>query len=639
MTRLAALALAITSCGCAAKPARTVILVTLDTTRADHLGCYGYREGHTPALDGFAGEAVLFEQAQAAVPVTLPSHATMFTGEYPPMHGVRYNGMFHVTEETVTLAERLKAAGFRTAAVPAAYPVARVTGLAQGFDVYRDLFSESDTELPSTAERRADDVTELGLAWLAEQEEEKAFLWLHYFDAHAPYVPPFPYSAQYRDHPYDGEIAYVDQALGKLIEGLKKGGRWKDAVILIAGDHGEGLYEHGEVAHADLVYQSTMHVPFLVKAPGVRQRRVSEPVSLVDVTPTILELAGRPVPPMAGRSLVGLLHGKGSPPRSLYFESIADSLLYGWNPLEGVRRGAWKYIRSGAPELYDVMADPGESVNRQANEAEVVRDLEAELQRLEGTWRGKSTSAAEPTPLDPRQMAMFASLGYLVGAVSTERGQGRNPRDGVHLMKTISQGQELFDAKQYARAIEVWKTVLEEDPRNRFLLLQSAYASVSLDDLEAATAYADRLVEAYPDFVPGTILLGELWVKRGDPLRAAKVFEAAASIHPDDRAIAYRRALAWMTAGDVRAARGILDRLVTEAPEVSVVWLARAAAKAGTGDPTGASSDFHEAVRRGYDDPEVLETEPLLAPLRKLPGYAALAAEVQAAAKREKGRT
>ena len=617
--------------GCA-KPARTVVLVTLDTTRADHLGCYGFQGAVTPALDAFAREAVLFEQAHATAPVTLPSHTSMFTGEYPPLHGVRYNGMFHVAEKSVLLAERLRDAGFKTAAVPSSYPVARETGLAQGFEVYRDLFSETKTPLPADSERKADEVTRLGVEWLEQQGKDRAFLWLHYFDPHAPYAPPFPYSAEFREHPYDGEIAYMDQALGKLFAELKRIGRWDDAVVLIAGDHGEGLYDHGEIAHADLVYQSTIHVPLLIKAPGTRARRVTEPVSLVDVAPTLLELAGLEVPSMAGRSLVPQLGGKPGEMRSLYFESIADSLLYGWSPLEGVRRGPWKFVRSSAPELYDVGTDPAERVDRHATDAEVAQDLDAELRRLEESWKGKGEVTATRTPLDPRQMALFVSLGYMVGAASTERGEGRNPRDGIHLIKAISQGKELLDAKQPAGAIAVWETVLKEDPKNRFVLLQCAMACIDMKDLPRATRYADRLVEAYPDFAPGAIVLGELWVQRGDPNRAAAIFEAASSVHPDDRALAYRRALALLTAGRVPEARALLDGLVQAEPETPSLWLARGAARARGGDATGAAADFEEGVRRGYDDAEVLATEPLLEPLRALPSYPAAAERVQAAA-------
>jgi arylsulfatase A-like enzyme/Flp pilus assembly protein TadD len=618
--------------GSCSKPARTVILITLDTTRADRLGCYGYRQGHTPVLDGLAGEAVLFEQAHAPVPVTLPSHTSMFTGEYPPLHGVRYNGMFHVADATVTLAERLKDAGFRTGAIPAAYPVARETGLAQGFEVYRDLFAETEGKLPVGSERKAEQVTQLGMEWLRGVGEGRAFLWLHYFDPHAPYAPPFPYSAQFRERPYDGEVAYMDQALGTLVSELKAMGRWDDAVVLVAGDHGEGLYEHGEVAHSDLVYQSTIHVPLLVKAPGARPRRVPDPVSLVDVAPTLLELAGLKPPPMAGRSLVPALRGKALPPRPLYFESLADSLLYGWSPLEGVRRGSWKYIRSSTPELYDLGSDPGERTDRSRTDRDVAEDMAAELTRLEGSWSGKEGSAANPTPMDPQQLAMLASLGYVGGAVSTERRDGRNPRDGVHLIRGIAQGRDLMEAHQPGAALEAWKAVLDEDPDNRFVLLESAHASIAMGDFEGAQRFAEHLVRVYPEFAPGAIVLGELWVRRGEPARAVEVFKAASAHHPEDQALSYRHALALLASGRAADARKTLDPMIEAEPDTGSLWLARGAARAREGDAAGAAADLAEGVRRGYDDPEVLATEPLLAPLRALPAYPAALAKVQAAA-------
>jgi arylsulfatase A-like enzyme len=628
-----AVAATLLAAGCSGtKDAGVVVLITLDTTRADRLGCYGYEKAATPNLDALAASGVRFEDATAAVPVTLPSHATMFTGTYPAEHGVRFNGMFKLPDAAETVAEIFGAAGWATAAVPAAYPVATTTGIGQGFAEYRDLFAESEAEsLPIHTERSAQNVTDLGLEIVGKHRGKKLFLWLHYFDPHFPYKPPFPFSAEYRDRPYDGEIAYMDREIGRFLEGLKQAGRWEEAAVVVAGDHGEGLYDHGEKMHSNLVYQSTIHVPLIVRAAGnAKARVVKEPVSLVDVFPTLLRLGGLTPPERKDAvDLRGVADGGELPRRALHFESLAGSLVFGWSPLEGVRRGEWKFTQSSEPELYDVGADPGEATNRFASDRSVADDLDAvlrsDLARFQAAGEGAASTSA---PMDQETMDRLASLGYVGGTVSAQARGGPHPKRFVHLEGEILSGRDLMTAKEYAAALGIWETVLREDPRNVFALQQGTIAARETGNVDTALTYAQRLAEATPDLLEATIFLGEAWVAKRDFEKAAEIFRGALEKHPDDSGLTYRLALAEIGRGRGEEAIALLEKLLAKPDAAPSIWVARGAARALQGNATAGLDDLKAAIAKGYDDREVLRSEPMLEPLRRLPGFDAIVASI-----------
>ena len=618
----------------APKPPRGIVLITLDTTRADHLGCYGYRDGATPRLDGLASEGVLFADAMAAVPTTLASHATLFTGEYPPVHGVRYNGMFVLGPESVTVAELLREAGWRTAAVPAAYPVNATTGLDQGFEIYRDLYREADAKrLKLSAQRSAEDVANLGIAWLKTVEDRHFFLWLHFYDPHARYEPPFPFSARFRERPYDGEIAYVDSEVGRVLDALRDMGLGQDTAVVVVGDHGEGLYDHGEGTHGDLVYQSTLRVPLLVRTPGGgRGLVVHDPVSLVDVAPTILDLAGlAPRGSIDGTTLVPALRGDRPAARPIYFEALTGSLLYGWSPLEGIRRGAWKLIRSREPELFDLSRDPGELANLAATEAprtaDMIADLDADLAR----WSKVERAAASAAPLDREALTRLASLGYVGGDVTTGRRGGANPRELVHLESELLQLRDAMSDGDFPGALVAADDIVKADPTNRFALHESTVAYASMGDRAAARARAQRLVEIYPEYVAGVVLLGSLEIaaKRMDSAEA--VFRKGLATTPHDPALLHPLSLALLGQGKDQQARAVVNEALAapKAPPVFRVTLALCLARAG--DAAGAERELNAAIAAGYGDRAALETEPMLAPLRAVPGYAAAMARIKGA--------
>jgi arylsulfatase A-like enzyme len=621
------LAIACGTASCAGKPARPagIVLITLDTTRADHLGCYGDASASTPNLDAFSKEAVRFDQAMTAVPTTLPSHATMFTGEYPPVHGVRYNGMFTLGDASVTIAERLRDAGFATGAVPAAYPVYAKSGLAQGFDVYRDLFSEPGAEhLALNAERKAEDVTRLGLETIRAARQRPFFVWLHYYDAHYPYQPPFPFSSRFREHPYDGEIAYVDAQLGVLFAALRAEGLWDRIDVVVAGDHGEGLYEHGERMHSELAYQTTLRVPLLVKAAGARAGAViAEPVTLADVAPTILDLAGLPVPAgLDGISLKKALAGAEPARRALYFETLSGSLSFGWSPIEGVRRGKWKLIRSSDPELYDLEADSAEANNLYATEGSIASDLGAVVDQTVARGDAKTTPAqATGAPLDPAALTRLASLGYVGGTVSDVRRGGPSPRSMVHLESELLLLQDVMIRGDYREALNSVANILRDDPRNRLALSSAADASAGLRDFEAAKRYGRELLARYPEFVPGVVTQGRIDVAQKDYKSAEAIFRAGLEKNPGEPVLVYSLALALIAEKRAGEARPLVDKAL-EAPRPDPSFrVLSALCRAMAGDDAGAKTALEQAIAAGYKDVGTLRTEPLLAPLRKIPGF------------------
>jgi len=609
-------------------PPAGILLITLDTVRADHLGCYGDDKAATPNLDALAKEAVQFDQAMTAVPTTLPSHATMFTGQYPPVHGVRYNGMFKLGDASVTLAERFHDAGYLTGAVPASYPVYAKSGLAQGFDTYRDLFAEPGGErLGVEAERVASNVTRLGLETIRAANTRPFFVWLHYNDAHYAYKPPFPYSVKFREHPYDGEIAYIDAQLGELFQALRADGLWDRIAIVVVGDHGEGLYDHGEHMHSQLVYQTTLHVPLLVKSPGVKKgSRIAEPVTLADLAPTLLDLSGLPVPGgLDGISLRAALSGTEPPRRALYFETLAGALNFGWSPLEGMRRGKWKLTRETDPELYDLDKDPEEANNLYASEPAVAADLSALADQAITKWNASATPAqAIAAPLDPAALARLASLGYLGGTVTTARRGGPSPRGLVHMESELLLLQDVMAQQLYTNALASAANILHEDPGNRFALNAATEASVGVRDFAGAKRFGHELLTRYPEFVPGAVTVGRIAVIEGDLKTAEAIFRSGLEKNPGEPVLVYSLALALVAEKRSAEARPLVEKALEEPGADPAIRVLLALCRAIAGDASGAKTDLGQALAEGYKDFESLRSEPLLAPLRKIQGFEAL---------------
>ena len=352
--------------GACAEPPLDVLLITLDTTRADHLGCYGYERIETPHIDRLAAEGVLYERCYTPVPITLPSHLSILTGTYPAYHGVRENAGFYVAPELTTLAEVLKREGYSTAAFVGAYPLDSQTGLDQGFDLYDDNYPSSleEGKHPLLAgffdERPAADVVLPALGWLDEQNGP-FFLWAHFFDPHQPQIPPSPYRERYADSLYDGEIAAVDEAIGRLLARLEERGSLDRTLVVLTADHGEGLGDHGELTHALLLYSTTVRVPLIVRHPrGPAGVRVGAPVATVDILPTILGQLGLEAPEAVQGHPLPRSDGEGGPRRKILSETLYGALMHGWSPLDRLTVDDWMLVHGPVPRLYHLADDPGE---------------------------------------------------------------------------------------------------------------------------------------------------------------------------------------------------------------------------------------------------------------------------------------
>ncbi|NOT30031.1 MAG: sulfatase, partial [Planctomycetes bacterium] len=414
---------------------RSILLVTLDTTRADRLGCYGRLNAGTPVLDALAARGARFERAYTTAPITLPAHASILTGSTPPHHGLRDNGINALGAEVETLAESCARAGRRTAACVSGFPVSRLFGLDQGFEHYDDRLEEERAVPGAFLERRADATVARAREWLATLASgESFFLWVHLFDPHEPHAAPPEFARRFPDDPYQAEIAFVDHALGALLGELERLARTADTLVVVTADHGESLGEHGETTHGLQLYDATMRVPLLFAGPGVVARALSAPVSLVDLAATLVELAeiddGGEFSRHSGRSLAALLRGEAGlePERSAYLETYYPRLHYGWSELVGITRGDWKYVEApGAlgpdgrvsSELYRPLPDPGELLDLAQHEPEHLLELAREL----GAQRRSLEANAVPwQPHEPseEEAQALAALGYSGADVTAE---------------------------------------------------------------------------------------------------------------------------------------------------------------------------------------------------------------------------
>ncbi|MCL4821038.1 MAG: sulfatase-like hydrolase/transferase [Vicinamibacteria bacterium] len=443
-----------------------VVVVTLDTLRADHLGCYGHPEVQTPHIDALAEQGVLFEQATATVPLTFPSHSSMFTGQIPPTHGVRDNGGFFLEPDKVTLAERLKEAGWTTGAFVAAWVLENRWGLAQGFDHYSDRFDLSKYKVVSlgTVQKRGDEVMDDALRWIEQNRQRKFFAWIHLYDPHTPWDPPEPYKSRYPGQAYAGEVAYTDAVVGRLTAYLKEKGLDRNTVIVLTADHGESLGEHGESTHAFFVYDATTHVPFIVKTPWGDRGRAKTQVSGVDLMPTVLDLVGLPPQPgIEGRSVArAVLHPEAELGHVAYSETYFPRYHFGWQHLRALRDGREKYIDAPEPEFYDVLADPKESKNLYKSMSARAERLRLALEKLAGAGRD---ATPERQQMDPDTLQRLAALGYVGNAVDVDpTAVLPDPKGKIGLFTRMGAAKALASAEKHDEAIEQMRAVLAEDP-------------------------------------------------------------------------------------------------------------------------------------------------------------------------------
>lgn len=478
-----------------------LLLVTIDTLRADHVGVYGAKQAQTPTLDAVAARGVRFEHAQSPVPLTGPSHATILTGLYPPVHGVRDNVVFSLDPRHRTLATLLKARGYRTAAFIGAYPVAAAFGFRQGFDTFSENFR--DSPVPGAgAQRRANEVVDDALGWLARPGDGPFFLWMHLYDPHAPYDPPEPYRTAFAGRPYDGEIAFADAQLGRVFDWLRSSAHERDTVAAVLSDHGESLGEHGEMTHAVLVYESTLHVPFLIAGPGApRGLNVSARVTTVDVAPTLLRLLDLPPPPeMIGRDLRPAFRGDRLPPEPLYAESLFGRLNCRWSSLRAWTSDDWKLIDGSRTELFHLADDPDEAHDRTAEEGPRVERMRTAL-RAAVARMAPAGDQARAAAITPEQEATLKSLGYVGGSGGggdLDQPGLPDPRERVRLYERL---QIILHAQatQLDRASREAIAIAQEDPGNPFAFTTVASLAYRAGRLAEAARAFHRALELDPE--------------------------------------------------------------------------------------------------------------------------------------------
>jgi choline-sulfatase len=569
-----------------------VLVITLDTLRADVLGCYGGGVA-TPNIDRMAREGVLFEQATATVPLTLPSHSSIMTGLLPVRHGVRDNGGFFLEPSFTTLAERFQTAGYATAAFVGSWVLERRWGLAQGFDHYSDSFVEEEFQ------RRGDTVVADALEWLGQVPSERRFLaWIHLFDPHTPYDPPEPFRSRYASQPYHGEVAHVDALVGRLLKGLDLRGRLGNTIVVLMADHGESLGDHGEPEHGLFVYDVTMSVPLVVRTPWGPTGRSKTQVSLVDVFPTILDLVGlAPQPGIDGASLLPTLQDpKHEMGHVAYVETYFPQYHFGWHPLRGLRDGRYKLIQASRTEMYDLATDPGEKKDVSAANGLRAERMRAAMESLAPS----DQRAPERTNLDASTRERLAALGYTGNVVDVKEGARLpDPKEKVEVYALITSAKAAANAGRLQEAIAQMRAVVRQDPD-----IMDAHVGLgdwlvrSRQPAAAVAAYKRALALKVDDEVAFSKLVSACRAAgdEREALRALDVFRSGLDANPRNPQAWYQLAVQALDLGETKTAEDALLRALEVNPRLAHAINALAALAYARGDFDGAERRVREAL-------------------------------------------
>jgi arylsulfatase A-like enzyme/tetratricopeptide (TPR) repeat protein len=557
-----------------ARAPRNVLLISLDTLRADRVGAYGYAAAQTPALDALARRGLRFEQATTVVPLTLPAHSSLLTGTFPAWHGVRDNGGFYLGDDQVTLAEHLKAQGFRTGGFVGAFVLDRRWGIAQGFDRFFDDFDLEkfgDTPSMDAIQRPGSEVVDRALEWLAEDRATPFFAWVHLYDPHTPYAAPEPYRSRFpasMSGAYDAEIAASDAQVGRLLDALEQQGRLHETLVVVVGDHGEMLGEHGEQTHGFFIYDAAVRIPLIVAGPGVAARAVKDQVRIVDVMPTVLDLLGQARPEaVQGVSLMPLARGErlGLVAHS---ESWYPRYHYGWSELQSIQDGRYKYIRAPRPELYDLASDPheGQDLGDAARRATMDAALSEMLARTTN-----EDAAKGPQAVDSETEERLAALGYVGGSVSARHLEDRprgDPKDKIGL----------------------------------YNLLKQAGTSSSEGRTDEAIARVEQAIAEDPEIVEAHMLLGNFLKKAKRAKDAIAAYKRALALDPEHQGALFSLAVAYKDVGRFEDARIGLERARALDPRNGKVLFQLADVLMREGRPDQAEAVLKDALERKVEE-------------------------------------
>lgn len=606
---VAAVLAAVAAAGCARRRQPNLLLVTLDTTRADRIGCYGFPLARTPAIDRLAAEGVRCADAVTAAPITLPSHATILTGLYPPAHGVRDNGTYALGNDAVTLATRLKHAGYRTQAIVSALVLNRRYNLGQGFDGYDDdLWAEQQPKMFLIRSRPGPKTAALAVDWLAGWAKERPhrpfFLWMHLFDAHQPYTAP---TAERLLSPtvYDAEIAVLDQAVGRVLDELRRLQALDDTLVVLTADHGESLGEHGEKTHALFIYDATVRVPLILRYPGELPagKLYEGPVRSVDIAPTVLAALGLPGSgETQGQDLLPAFRGRVPPPDlPQYSESLLAQVDFGMAPLYGIRRAGYKWIRAPRPEVYDLRGDPRELHNLYPREARRGAALDRDLAAILADSRRRAL-APQKAAMDAEAARSLRALGYLAPGAERETMAGLDPKDGLPLHYRLEQARHLAQRERWAESERILREVVAQAPGNVSAIGILALTLVRQGDLAGAREQYLRMLALDPKQAHVHVMLGAISLLEGDLDGAERAYRRALAVNPGFvEAMANLGLIAALRDDDAEAERWYRQAMAAD-PSFPLAYRRLADLHYERGDFAGALALYRKALAERPDD-------------------------------------
>lgn len=590
-----------------------VLLITLDTTRADHLSLYGYARDTTPNLAILGLKSFVFENAISHIPLTLPSHTSILTGLLPPTHGVRDNSGYFLDPSHMTLAKILQRQGYATGAFVSSFVLDSRWQLNQGFDLYYDYFNLAEYKdiNPRDVQRKAEETEVEAAHWIESNAAKKFFCWVHFYDPHDPYEPPERYRAEYADNLYDGEIAYTDEILGRLLKKLEDLHLKERTVIVVTGDHGESLGEHKENTHAIFIYDATQHIPLVITLPQGEGGRVPGIVRHIDIAPTVLELLGvHPLKEMQGLSLIPMMNGKEKSAREAYSESLYSELHFGWSGLTSLATNQYRYIQAPNPELYDRVHDPAEMHNLIAEKPDVAKKMQLELARL----AGKNPAFVKPQKMDPETEEKLRALGYIGGSVEGTSEKGKiDPKDRIGLVRDLQKVFGLVKAGDYVTALRQAKSILDQDPSMVDAHLIAGIAYLGNEDNAGAIDEFLKAIRLKPDYTNTLHNLGYTYHVSGNLHEAERWYLEVLKYEPNHIQTCLRLAHLYREEKQPEKARMYFERVVgtyreslqhtTSEKARSVLYATLAEVYFGAGDYESAKQCLKSAIALTPDHP------------------------------------
>ncbi len=608
----------------------SVLLITIDTLRADHLGCYGYSRIETPNIDRLAAGGMRFENAYAQAPITLPSHAVILTGTYPMFNGVRDFTSPGLPTSIPTLAEILRRQGYRTAAFVSSFVLNSMWGLNRGFEVYDDNvgFTADGTKNPFQLERRGDETVDRLLDWLNRRDGKPFFAWLHLYDPHSPYRPPEPYQSRYSSHLYDGEIGFDDEQIGRAIARLHALNLYESTLIILLGDHGESLGEHDESEHGFFIYNATLHVPLILKLPRAvgavhepplhtterpdqptKGRALSEAVGTIDVAPTITqvcEIAPAEYSSFQGHSLLRSTNGSPqSREEAAYAESYYPRNSFGWHELRALVTPEFKYVDAPRAELYDLKQDPSERTNIISKNPAVAASLRERLADLERRFQSRETSGAA-TPLDPETLAKLKSLGYIAyPARPAEVGSDprrADPKDKIAALNRILRAADLTQLARYGEADQLLEFLEQAEPELYVVPFQRGENFLSWGKPQEAVAEFRKSLSRNPTFNQAALGLGRAHFLLGQDAEAAQALELALHFDPHNFLARLAVAKVYWRQSRLEKAEAELAQVVETHPEFAEGHADYGIILAKLGKYRQALAEIRRGIELGYRD-------------------------------------